>query len=196
MASSPPPYTNGLTLILPNHDQNTLYSTPIFRPSARRTVSFSSESSSESLFSSNEDSYPPYSPNTPLKLIGIPFSWEKIPGIPKRQESKKKEYSEHLLPPPPARNSAAAKKSHRHSTNVRSLQRDPFFEALVECSKDDHHNHDHGINMISSKITRTLSDRLGLINSYVASCKRNCSVSESIVCIPRSSSHYLVHNRR
>ncbi|KAL3634719.1 hypothetical protein CASFOL_021773 [Castilleja foliolosa] len=187
MASTPPPYTNGLTLILPNHDQDTPYSTPIFRPADHRTPSFSSESS----FSSDEDSYPPYSPTT-----RIPFSWEKIPGIPKHQESKKREYSEHLLPPPPAgnSNSTTTKKSHHHSNTkfVRSLQRDPFFAALVECSKDDH-NHNHGTNMISSKITRTLSDRFGLINMlYSASCKTTCSVSESI----RSSPHYLVYNRR
>ncbi|KAI3460660.1 hypothetical protein Pfo_017323 [Paulownia fortunei] len=213
MASSPPPCTNGLTQILPIEEE-TPYSTPILRSAAvRRTPSFSSSSPSHSWDSSFESSslsfneeFPPYSPSTPLKFKGIPFSWEQIPGIPKPQDFKKEESSGHLLPLPPAGNSnSTTKKLHnqegispkRHHISNR-FQRDPFFAALVECSKDDH-DHDYGTNFGSiwkgsSKITRTLSDRLGFINMYT-SCKRTCAVSESIVCLPRASPNYLLYRR-
>ncbi|KAI3464392.1 hypothetical protein Pfo_021055 [Paulownia fortunei] len=207
MASSPPTYNNGHAQILPNEEE-TPHSTPIFRPAeVRRTPSFLSLSPSNSWDSSfgsssvyfNEE-FPPFSPSTPLKFKGIPFSWEQIPGIPKQQGSKKKESSEHLLPLPPAGNSNSSTKKLLHQEEIspkKTIQRDPFFAALVECSKDD--DHDHGTNFGtiwkgSSKITRTLSDRFGFINLYT-SCKRTCAVSESIVYLPRPSPHYLLNRR-
>ncbi|KAL2231893.1 uncharacterized protein LOC105175966 [Sesamum indicum] len=192
---------------------SSLHSTPIFRPSsARRTPSFSSVSPSDSCDSSFgsltfslAEEFPPFSPiSTPLKFKGIPFSWEKLPGIPKNQLGpKKKACSEHLLPPPPAgtTNSAAKKLLHQEEISPkksnRFVQRDPFFAALVECSKDDHdeeEEHDHHHHGSSSKITRTLSDRFGFISMY-ASCKRTCAVSESLVYLPRPSPHYLLNRR-
>ncbi|KAK4413307.1 hypothetical protein Salat_2743300 [Sesamum alatum] len=207
-------------------EEETPHSTPIFRPSsARRTPSFSSSadscgsSSFRSLAFSLAEEFPPFSPiSTPLKFKGIPFSWEKLPGIPKNQGPKKKAYnSEHLLPLPPAgTTNAAAKKLQLHQEleispkkSNRFLQRDPFFAALVECSKDDHDHHDdehdhhhhhqtsnYGNNIWkgSSKITRTLSDRFGFISMY-GSCKRTCAVSESLVYLPRPSPHYLLNRR-
>ncbi|CAA0840872.1 Unknown protein [Striga hermonthica] len=182
-----PPLNN-----FPANKEETPYSTPTFRlpaASPRRTPSFSSESSSETLFSSNDDeSYPPYNPGTPLKLKGIPFSWERIPGIPKSRQPKNdkfNKYSGHLLPPPPP-----AGKLFRRSTD-RSYRRDPFFTALVECSKDED---GRGANFdnLSSKFTRTLSDRFGLVGKY-ASCKSTCAVSDSIVRQSRLGPHYLVY---
>ncbi|GER30772.1 translation initiation factor 2 subunit beta [Striga asiatica] len=181
-----PPLNN-----FPSNKKDTPYSTPTFRfpaASPRRTASFSSESSFDSLFSSNDDeSYPPYNPGTPLKLKGIPFSWERIPGIPKSRQPKNdkfNKYSGHLLPPPPA-----GKSFCRPADG--SFRRDPFFTALVECSKDDD---GRGANFgnFSSKITRTLSDRFGLVGKY-ASCKSTCTVSDSIMCQSRPGPHYLVY---
>ncbi|KAL0437971.1 UNVERIFIED_CONTAM: hypothetical protein Slati_2280100 [Sesamum latifolium] len=208
MASTPLTYTG--------EEESSLHSTPIFRPSsaARRTPSFSSASPSDSCdssfgsltFSLAED-FPPFSPiSTPLKFKGIPFSWEKLPGIPKNQllGPKKKAYSEHLLPLPPAGTTSSAAKKLLHQEEIspkksnRFVQRDPFFAALVECSKDDQDHddeddhHHHGSS--SSKITRTLSDRFGFISMY-ASCKRSCAVSESLVYLPRPSPHYLLNRR-
>ncbi|KAG6390286.1 hypothetical protein SASPL_148018 [Salvia splendens] len=186
------------------------HSTPAFRWTGRRTPSFSSSSPSGSFdssfrsssFSFNDDS-PTFSPiSTPLiKFKGVPFSWEQIPGIPKHHSSKKKDSSGHLLPLPPAgaATSAAVKKQEEISPKKsnRFQSDDPFFAALVECSKDGGNGDDNdddrclnsgAIGKGSSKITRTLSDRFGLINMYTSSCKKTCAVSESIVNLPRQSS--------
>lgn len=220
MDSTSPTYSNAL---LPNEEEPP-HSTLIFRRMAvgRRTPSFSSSSPSSSSWDSSfrsssfsySEEFPLFSPSTPLKFKGIPFSWEQIPGIPKHQGLKKKDSSGHLLPLPPAgtTTSAAATKKVLHQEEIspkKSIRfqrdnHDPFFAALVECSKDndggdDNDDDEHGSNSGnilkgSSKITRTLSDRFGLINMY-SSCKRTCAVSESVVYLPRQSSHYLLNRR-
>ncbi|GER37811.1 hypothetical protein STAS_14228 [Striga asiatica] len=188
--------------ILENHEFEISNSTRFSR--RYRTLSFSSmrsdswasshgSSSSSSSSISYFDDYPTFSPTTPLnKFKGIPFSWEKFPGIPKNQlGSMKKEYSEHLLPPPPARSSNSGdKKSNR-------FRRDPFFAALVECSKDGDDEH-HGTNYYgtmwkgnSKNITRSLSDKFAFMN--YTSCKRTCSVSEPVR--PKPSHHGLIDRR-
>ncbi|KAL1533800.1 hypothetical protein AAHA92_33638 [Salvia divinorum] len=195
------------------------HSAPAFRWTGRRTPSFSSSSPSGSFDSSFRsssfsfnDEFPTLSPiTTPLiKFKGVPFSWEQIPGISKHHCSKKKDSSSHLLPLPPAGAAVgggggaatAAKKQDEISPKKsnRFQSDDPFFAALVECSKDGGGGDDHCLNSGaigkgSSKITRTLSDRFGLINMYTSSCKRTCAVSESIVNLPRQSPHYLIDRR-
>ncbi|CAL5333532.1 unnamed protein product [Camellia sinensis] len=205
---------NGHSKIAPNNT-DTPFSPPL-RPSSRRTPSFSSSPSLSSNSSSSSTSSffhhdsPLFSPSTPLRsFLGVPFSWEKLPGIPKKQLSKKIDPSLSLLPLPPAgtptpssfsskkinsnfhQNSPLRKKNFTSESFRR--ERDPFFMALMECSKDDHdHDHDDQQNPIgsfnlwkSSKVTRTLSDRFGFINMYT-SCKSTCPVSESVIYIPRS----------
>ncbi|XP_075480617.1 uncharacterized protein LOC142521274 [Primulina tabacum] len=147
---------------------------PTFRPpsSARRNIipSFAT-------FSSTTSTTPCTSPP---HFKGIPFSWEKIPGIPKYQESHKSSKSTRsLLPLPPAGNSVSA---------AAATKKDPFLVALMECSKDDHGTDLGHFWKGSSKnfITRTLSDRFGFISMY-GSCKRGCAVSESVVYLPRSA---------
>ncbi|CAL0328448.1 unnamed protein product [Lupinus luteus] len=87
------------------------------------------------------------SPTTPHRFSGVPFSWEHLPGIPKNQNSKKQESSFKLLPlPPPTTKIHSCKKlNHDDETRIRkknsiqsTSQRDPFFDAMVKCSKDDH----------------------------------------------------------
>ncbi|KAL7118161.1 hypothetical protein ACP275_03G118100 [Erythranthe tilingii] len=188
-------------------EEETLHSsTPIFRPAApgRRTPSFSSSNSSSLSFTEEFYQFSPISTNNPLKFKGVPFSWEQIPGIPKHRQVggggshmiKNGEYSttEHLLPLPP--NSSGKKLGLHHQEEIspkksNRFQRDddPFYAALVECSKDDD-------SSISKNITRSLSDRFGFINMYT-SCKRSCNVSESIVYLPsrQPSPHYLLNRR-
>ncbi|CAA2998825.1 uncharacterized protein LOC111409495 [Olea europaea var. sylvestris] len=185
--------------------------TPLFRPaSTRRTPSFSSSSLShdswDSSFGSSislNEKFSSLSPNsTPLKFSGgVPFSWEQLPGIPKQLSAKKKgSVATSLLPLPPAGNSNHSKKqipegiSPKKYIGSDSFREDPFFAALVECSKDDHSRHQRvGINLWKgSKISRTLSDRFGFINMYT-SCKSNSAVSESIVYLPRP--HYHLNRR-
>ncbi|KAG2698607.1 hypothetical protein I3843_07G157800 [Carya illinoinensis] len=170
-------------------------------PSSRRTPSFSSCSSLSPSSSSFDSSYfpddSPLNPSIPLRYSGVPFSWEQLPGIPKKQVPKKKEPLSKLnlpLPPPTTstpkkfntEDSGDRKKNSRQST----LQRDPFFAALVECSKDDDHEELSNRSSIwnQAKVSRSLSDRFGFINLY-ASCKRPSAISESIVYLPRSSRH-------
>lgn len=190
MASTP---QHGLAQILPTDDE-TPYSTPKFRPNSHRNSSFSSSSRSNSFNSSSEsspfffnNSSPPHSPTTPLNLKGIPFSWEQTPGIPKNRHGfKKTETSNgHRLPLPPAGSATSSAAAKKQATR---FKRDPFFAAMLECSKDGHdHDHDHGTNFWKGN---NLSDRLGLINMYT-SCKKTCAISESIVYVPRGGPHYL-----
>ncbi|XP_027367264.1 uncharacterized protein LOC113873366 [Abrus precatorius] len=166
-------------------------------PSSRRTHSFSSSCSSLSPSSSSIESFyfhddPLLSPASPLRFSGVPFSWEHLPGIPKKQNSKKlQESSLKLLPlPPPTTTHSSTKMTHeeprtRKKNSIQSVfQRDPFFAALVECSKDDHEE-TSGNLWNGTKVSRSISDRFGFISLY-ASCKRTCAVSESIVYLPSS----------
>ncbi|XP_018627671.1 uncharacterized protein [Nicotiana tomentosiformis] len=188
---------------------DTTFSTPVFRPTTRRSPSLSSSPShsSNSSFGSSlsfhdlENS--PFSPTTPFQFSkGVPFSWEQIPGIPKQKISRKNSFSlGQLLPlPPPAGNTPNSSKknsffyefSPKKCANNESFKKDPFFAAFVECSKDDiQQQYDksfgHGIWRSSSKVPsiRSLSDRFGFISMY-SSCKTTCTVSESIDYLPRS----------
>ncbi|XP_057490330.1 uncharacterized protein LOC130776210 [Actinidia eriantha] len=177
---------NGRSNIALNEAHDTPFS-PTIQPFCRRIPSFSSSpslSSNSTMGSSSfREDYPLFIPSTPLRSSGIPFSWEKLPGIPKRQLSKKKDPSlKSLLPLPPAGTPIPTKKM------TGSLgKRDPFFAAFVECSKDDDDDDQDTIGAFfkGSKVTKTLSDRFGFINMY-SSCQRACPVSESIIYIPRS----------
>ncbi|XP_047983467.1 uncharacterized protein LOC125224153 [Salvia hispanica] len=173
MPSTPPPQTLSIKNQTPS-------STPKLRPTSRRTLSLSSSSRSNSSDSSLESSpfllnhpSPPPSPITPLNLIRIPFSWEKTPGIPKKTEPSGPRL---LLPPPPA----AAKKwrSQEEKKHLHRSKKDPFFAAMMECSKDD--------DCANIWNKGSLSDRFGFISMYT-SCKKTCAISESIVYVPRSS---------
>ncbi|KAK8974020.1 hypothetical protein V6N11_046978 [Hibiscus sabdariffa] len=180
-------------------------------PSSRRTPSFSSSSpsssSSATLSSSLGSSYfqddSPLSPAAPVRFSGVPFSWERLPGIPKKLQNHKKKESIKLLPlPPPATppptsrknifgNLLTRKKTSSASTvaasAAESFRKDPFFTALVECSKDEDEDDEENKfwRAAGAKLTRSFSDRFGFINLC---CKRTCAVSESIVYLPRASS--------
>ncbi|KAG4984023.1 hypothetical protein AAZX31_10G205700 [Glycine max] len=162
-------------------------------PSSRRTHSSSSSSSFESFYFPED---PLLSPASPLRFSGVPFSWEHLPGIPKKQNSKKKlqESSLKLLPLPPPTTTHCSSKKHSHEeTRIRKknsiqsvFQRDPFFAALVECSKDDNEEITSRNLWNGAKVPiRSISDRFGFISLY-ASCKRTCAVSESLVYLPSS----------
>ncbi|KAK4365738.1 hypothetical protein RND71_013618 [Anisodus tanguticus] len=189
---------------------DTTFSTPVFRPPpTRRTPSSLSSSPSHSSNSSfgsslsfhDLENNSPFSPTTPLQFPkGVPFSWEQIPGIPKQKISKKNSTSlGQLLPlPPPAGNIPNSSKkissflddfSPRKSA-TKSFRKDPFFAAFVECSKDDQTYHHDDIWKSSSKVPsiRSLSDRFGFISMYT-SCKSTCTVSESVVYLPRSRNY-------
>ncbi|KAE8728527.1 Protease-associated RING/U-box zinc finger family protein [Hibiscus syriacus] len=162
--------------------------------------SFNSSSSLSSSSSSLASSYFPddscLRPGTPFRFSGVPFSWEHLPGIPKNLHNhNKKEYSMKLLPLPPptilrtSKNNSSEvaltrkKASAGASDSFRRV--DPFFAALVECSKEDGDEATERNPWTEAKVTRSMSDRLGFINMY-SSCKRSCAVSESTVYLPRS----------
>ncbi|KAB2031240.1 hypothetical protein ERO13_D05G277400v2 [Gossypium hirsutum] len=154
----------------------------------------------------------PLSPATPFRFSGVPFSWEQLPGIPKKlhNHNNRKE-SMKLLPLPPPTTPRTSSKTYSFEDMLsrkkasagasESFRRvDPFFAALVECSKEDHDGDEETARNLwtGGKVTRSMSDRLGFINLYT-SCKRSCAVSESIVYLPRSrrSADYgLISNRR
>ncbi|XP_010246918.1 PREDICTED: uncharacterized protein LOC104590086 [Nelumbo nucifera] len=178
------------------------------RPSSRRnrSLSYSSSfrSSSSSSSSLSSPNYPVDSPSSPLSShhfsgTGIPFSWEKHPGIPKNSTvprtslSKYKDQSLVLLPLPPATSPTPSKRFNfeglfwtRKKGSNGSLRKDPFIAALMECSKDQRDQEGVDDYSKNSKVSRTLSDRFGFIDLH-ASCKRSCAVTEAKVLIPRSS---------
>ncbi|KAI9124658.1 hypothetical protein K1719_004580 [Acacia pycnantha] len=196
--------------------------------SCRRTPSFSSSSSSYSPYNSSsslesvlycggaDDNDGDPSPYSPLRFsggCGVPFSWEHLPGIPKKQTSFKKklhnihqESSMELLPlPPPTNNNNNTTSSYNYKKKKKknSLERDPFFAAMVECSKgdeeeEDNHHHGRGSKNNNNKVSRSISDRFGFVNLY-SSCKNASAVSESIIYLPssrRSRTNYQHFSRR
>lgn len=180
------------SLSLRHHTKDVTKQCDIFvpgkHPSSRRTTSFSSSCSSFSPSSSSLESYffhddPLLSPASPLKFSGVPFSWEHLPGIPKKHNSKKKQLdtksSIKLLPLPPPTI------TNTHPSKKNSIQKDPFFAAMVECSKDDREETSSNNFWNEAKVSRSISDRFGFINLY-GSCKRTCAVSESLVYLPTS----------
>ncbi|CAA7052391.1 unnamed protein product [Microthlaspi erraticum] len=167
--------------------------------SSRRSLSSSSFSSFSSCSSSSlvfPGDSPLYSPATPLRILGVPFSWEQLPGKPKdyfRSLTK----SSNILPLPPHRSATfpATGKNHKSSNSTKKnsfpvTEKDPFATALLECSKDDDQDEAEeedrrGNSRGSSKVLSksSIGDRFGLVNLY-GSCRRTCAVSESIVYLP------------
>ncbi|KAG7015908.1 hypothetical protein SDJN02_21012, partial [Cucurbita argyrosperma subsp. argyrosperma] len=186
--------------------------------SSRRSHSFSSSSSSSLSSSSSSSSsrgscyFPNNSPfsaaATPVRTFSgsIPFSWEHLPGIPKKQSPARLRRDSaspltSLLPLPP--NSSTQPSSKRlgfqdwRKSNCQYSQRDPFFDAFIECSKEPAAATELWRGDSNGKtVSRSLSDRFGFMNLY-SSCKRTCSVSESIVYLPRTprSSFDLLNQR-
>ncbi|XP_031098953.1 uncharacterized protein LOC116002910 [Ipomoea triloba] len=183
--------TVGTAISPPPPPQSSLSSSP----------SHSSTSSFGSLSFQDCQSSPPA---TPLRSQGggVPFSWEQIPGIPKESiagDTSRHSSSLSLLPLPPC--SADPVKNRPPSPKKllsSSFRNDPFFAALVTCSKDDDRYAEKNGNIwkSGSKVTRSISDRFGFISFY-ASCKTTCAVSESIVYFPRSRNydHQLLNRR-
>ncbi|KAI4320168.1 hypothetical protein MLD38_033674 [Melastoma candidum] len=204
---------------------------PVLKP-PNPSPSSSSLSSSSSSSSSSYSSVLPdeasllSAPPTPLRFSGVPFSWEKTPGIPKKQSSCRRKDKESaaaaaallgrsLLPLPPSATpptsrrytGAADEASFRKKVPFPGThyQWDPFMAALVVCSKEEGHgnnikgNNDrnHGFNLwIGKRVSRSITDRFGFIALY-GSCKRAAPISESIIYLPRSSpSPYMVMNGR
>ncbi|KAJ0085390.1 hypothetical protein Patl1_07812 [Pistacia atlantica] len=144
-------------------------------PSSRRTPSFSSSSSSSSFESSSyfpDDS--PLSPATPLRFSGVPFSWEHLPGIPKKIDNNKKESFLKQLPLPPPLTPQKLHfdpdigvKKKFNSNGDHSFRKDPFVAALVECSKDDDDDDLTSSKLFwnGGKVTRSISDRLWICKS-------------------------------
>ncbi|KAL6213774.1 hypothetical protein ACLB2K_013216 [Fragaria x ananassa] len=140
---------------------------------------------------------------TPFRISGVPFSWEHVPGIPKKQSlnCKKKEHcsssSLKILPlPPTTTHQAPKKKPSSNPKQTSTFPKDPFVAALVECSKEEDEEQDQysknngqaDIFQWSAKVSRSVSDRFGFVNLYTSSCKRSCAVSQSIIHVPRSIS--------
>lgn len=217
--SAPSRNSNGLARILAAKDGDTAPFPASKRPSmARRTQSLHSPSSSVSSASSSSssplgpyyfsDEYSPPSPATPFQFSRVPFSWEKLPGIPKKQattsdpvggNSRKGEQTPLLAPPPPASSTGrigGARAIHSKSCLIQSARVDPFFAALVECSKDVEGGGGGGEapegrvwRAPKSVMPRNSSHLFGAMVSLHGSCKRTCDVSESIVYLPSPRRH-------
>ncbi|KAJ0241077.1 hypothetical protein HA466_0215390 [Hirschfeldia incana] len=196
---------------------------PKTNTSSRRSLSSSSSFSSFSSCSSNSHVFqgdsPLNSPATHLRLLGVPFSWEQLPGKPKdyshRLNHRLNKDSSVILPLPPHRsthfpvtgkNKKSSSLSKKNSFPV--TEKDPFAAALLECSKDDDDDEEDGEDErfrgnsggSSKAISKSsIGDRFGLVSLY-GSCRRTCTVSESIVYLPRtrkaSSYDHLLPRRR
>ncbi|KAI3504877.1 hypothetical protein L1887_26641 [Cichorium endivia] len=149
---------------------------------SRRSKSFSY---SDSI--SDDSSITTPIPSTPLRYLGIPFSWEQFPGIPKKSTYKKSNSSQNLLPLPPSSNSNHQSPTPKKSSSSQSSKKDPFLAAFIECSKDK----EFEVDGLSKSSKFPSADRSGFVVSMYSSCKRSCGVSESIVYRRRSSTNYL-----
>ncbi|KAL0701510.1 hypothetical protein Bca4012_057632 [Brassica carinata] len=191
--------------------------------SSRRSLSSSSLSSFSSCSSSSlvfQGDSPLNSPATPLRLLGVPFSWEQLPGKPKdyshRINHRLNKESSVILPLPPHRGThfpVTGKNKKSNSLSKKKsfpvTEKDPFAAALLECSKDEGDDEDDGEDErfrgnssgSSKALTKSsMGDRFGLVSLY-SSCRRTCTVSESIVYLPRtrkaaSYDHLLPRRRR
>ncbi|CAH8334754.1 unnamed protein product [Eruca vesicaria subsp. sativa] len=159
--------------------------------------SFSSCSSSSLVFPGDS---PLNSPATTLRLHGVPFSWEHLPGKPKdyshRLNHRRNNESSVILPLPPHRSTTFPVSSKNNKPNNPTkknsfpvTEKDPFAAALLECSKDDDEEDKEELDRRyrgSSKVLvkNSISDRFGLVSLY-GSCRRTCAVTESIVYLPR-----------
>ncbi|KAG2322425.1 hypothetical protein Bca4012_056821 [Brassica carinata] len=183
--------------------------------------SFSSCSSSSLVFPGEYS--PLNSPATPLRLLGVPFSWEQLPGKPKDYSHRLNhhQYNESsvILPLPPHRSTTFPVTSKNHKSNNSTKKNsflvtaeDPFAAALLECSKGDGYDEDCGEENLdqtfrgnsrgSRKVLAksSIGDKFGLVGLY-GSCRKTCAVSESIVHLPRprkaaSYDHLLLPRRR
>ncbi|XP_057973295.1 uncharacterized protein LOC131161501 [Malania oleifera] len=187
---------NGHSQALSKEREYSSFRTTQKHPSLRQTQ-LPSPTSSFSSSSSSSLSSPDNSPKTHLQFSRIPFSWEKLPGVPKKQFSRKKDPSlEALLPLPPSAGPNSSKRVTmgdiiriRRKKPNESIRRDPFFAAFLECSKDDD-GRERSLDHLwkAAGVSRSSSDWFGFA-SLPYSCKRACSVSDSIMYIPRSSNN-------
>lgn len=156
-----------------------------FRPHSRRN-----KSSSFSDTISDDSSVTTATPDsTPLRYLGIPFSWEQVPGIAKKNNHKKTDSSQDLLPLPPSGNIVHPSLTTKKYDISTSFQNDPFFAAFVECSKDKEFEMRHVFRKSSEYSSNQKS---GFVVSMYSSCKRTCAVSESIVYRRRSDTDYFL----
>ncbi|KAG2281567.1 uncharacterized protein LOC106421312 [Brassica napus] len=177
-------------------------SDPANFPAKKNISSRRSLSSSSFLFPGDS---PLNSLATPLGLIGVPFSWEQLPGKPKdyshRLNHRRNNESSVILPLPPHRSITFPVTGKNHKSNcptkrssspVTAMEKDPFAAALLECSKDDDEDEEdvdrryRGNSGRPSKVlvNNSISGRFGLVSLY-GSCRRTCAVSESIVYLPK-----------
>ncbi|KAK9743302.1 hypothetical protein RND81_03G230600 [Saponaria officinalis] len=153
--------------------------TPSFSSTSSFTSTNSSSSSSSSSFrsSSLEQNYS--QPSTLSTSSGVPFSWETIPGIPKKIDPSRKKlpHGKNYLPlPPPVSTTTTPNKNFNQKKHY-IARSDPFFDALVECSKGGDEESNNNNN------NKSLSRRFGLVNM---SCKKSSCVAQSLVFLPRS----------
>ncbi|KAL3737069.1 hypothetical protein ACJRO7_025918 [Eucalyptus globulus] len=167
-------------------------------PSSLSSRSSSSSSSSSPFLGPSASpelrhgSVSPFQPPAPVASSGVPFSWEKIPGIPKNHLSwmmARSPSTSLLLPLPPAAAATASPSSKKHrlsrtTSATRNSKRDPFVSAFVKCSKDDTREMTQN-RWAVAKVSRRISDGLGFVN--FGSCKQTCAVSDSVIYIARSN---------
>ncbi|KAL9668381.1 hypothetical protein QQ045_002762 [Rhodiola kirilowii] len=159
--------------------------------SSEERLSASSRSSFSSL-SADLSCDSPLSPATILQFQGVPFSWEKLPGIPKShetQQTRRKRETLLPLPPPPTaslnRFSTTDLNSRNNKKSAAQSEKDPFLAAFIECCRDEYNHHQNSKNMKKMPPTST-NHRFGFFSLY-AICKTSGPVAESLVYIPKSS---------
>ncbi|KAI4339674.1 hypothetical protein MLD38_024589 [Melastoma candidum] len=124
---------------------------------------------------------------------GVPFSWEKSPGVPRKQGERPSYRSgsghrdsrpvDGKLLPPPAAPSLPGRK-HRARSVMKDSQ-DPFLAAFVRCTRP----HEEGSRGFWILRRNMLGGRGGVILTGGLSghsCKRSCTVLDSVVYIGKT----------
>ncbi|CAN6935037.1 unnamed protein product [Brassica oleracea] len=159
--------------------------------SSRRSLSSSSFSSFSSCSSSSlvfQGDSPLNSPATPLRLLGVPFSWEHLPGKPKdyshRLNHRLNKESSVILPLPPHRSThfpVTGKNKKSNSLSKKNsfpvTEKDPFAAALLECSKDNDDDEDEReeerFRGNSGGSKSSIGDRWAVLTSFICHSSMN-----------------------
>lgn len=140
----------------------------------------------------------PFPPSPSLSVVSgsnyrVPFSWEKVAGVPKQQVPKKEGHSHfhspfRFLPLPPATAPASSLKRLMKTKRPmgKRLGMDPFLAALVQCSKKD--DDDKATGQVVSKTRRTFGYVFDCVKLYAFCGGTSTVVSDSLVSSPRRRS--------
>ncbi|KAI3712995.1 hypothetical protein L1987_71565 [Smallanthus sonchifolius] len=106
-------------------------------------------------------------------MMHIPFSWEKIPGVPKFVASPMRAMTpkiNRVLPMPPG---CFRQPARRPSKRMLLWEEDPFLVAMILCTKDCDLKYKG-----KGEIKKSFGTKVGMTKFFLFSCKHSFDVEE------------------